>query len=228
MKTEYGFGRLCIPDSRDNNFQVKTLLKVSKRKTRSWKDTIWTGDQGRTPECVAFAWTGWLEAGPIYQGPPHPVVNPDDVYKKAQKLDGEPLPHDGTTVRAGAKVLQKLGFIKNYYWANTIDELVQTILQLGPVVVGTNWFKNMMNPDSSNVIHATGTKLGGHGYLLSGVNTTTDLFRIRQSWGLQWGVKGHAYVSINDMAKLLKDQGEACLATEKAFRLWCPPLCTRY
>lgn len=214
MKIEHGFGRLYVPDSRDNNYQVKTILGISKRNVRWWGDSVWRGNQGQTPECVAFAWVGWLEAGPIYQGPPHPIVNPDNVYKKAQKIDGVPLPHDGTTVRAGAKVMQKLGFIKSYYWAASVDEMIQTILQLGPVVVGTAWYTGMMRPSSDGVICATGSIVGGHSYLLSGVNRTTELFRIRQSWGLGWGLKGHAFISFKDMTKLLNDSGEACLATE--------------
>jgi len=123
--------------------------------------------------------------------------------------------YDGTSVRAGAKILQRLGVISEYRWASTLDDVVQAVLHLGPVVVGTWWYSDMFTPDSNGVITATGTKSGGHAYVINGVNLNKKQFRIKNSWGRGWGKKGHAYISFSDFDKLLKDWGEACMAFEK-------------
>ena len=72
----------------------------------------------------------------------------------------------------------------------------------------------MFFPNKKGKITATGSDMGGHAYLLDGVNTKTGLLRIKNSWGRDWGKKGFAYISIDDMDMLLQDYGEACLAEE--------------
>lgn len=123
--------------------------------------------------------------------------------------------YDGTSVRAGAKILKRLGVISEYRWAYTLDDVVQAVLNLGPVVVGTWWYTDMFMPNSKGVITATGQKAGGHAYVINGVNVKKRMFRIKNSWGRSWGKNGHAYISFDDFDKLLKDWGEACMAFEK-------------
>jgi len=123
--------------------------------------------------------------------------------------------YDGTSVRAGAEILRKLGVIAEYRWASSIDEVVSALLNLGPVVVGTWWYSDMFSPNANGLITATGSKAGGHAYILNGVNVEKKLIRVKNSWGRGWGKKGHAYISFDDLDKLLKDQGEACVAFEK-------------
>lgn len=123
--------------------------------------------------------------------------------------------YDGTSVRAGAKVLQTKGFIESYLWAWDVNTVIQAVLEKGPVVVGTEWTYDMFFPNiDTAIIKPTGNSAGGHAYLINGVNTKKKLFRIKNSWGRVWGNKGHAYISFDDMDKLIRNQGEACLAIE--------------
>jgi C1A family cysteine protease len=90
----------------------------------------------------------------------------------------------------------------------------ETILKLGPVVVGTNWYNGMFYPNKNGLIKISGQMVGGHAYLINGVDTKTKQFRIKNSWGKSWGKGGHAFISFNDMSRLIKENGEICLAIE--------------
>jgi hypothetical protein len=143
------------------------------------------------------------------------VLAPATIYHEAQKVDewaGED--YDGTSVRAGAKVLQAQGFIGEYRWAYDLDTLVETVLELGPVVMGTNWYEGMDEPDRRGYIHPSGRMRGGHAWLIRGVNRRERYFGMKQSWGTAWGNRGQARISFDAVDLLLMEYGEACLASE--------------
>lgn len=230
-------GRIYIPDARDAKYPLAKALAVAPNKatgtSKYWWAQGWWGDQGDKPQCVAYSWMHWVEDGPVthfykdrdfdpaflneHRTEKHQsLFAPEAIYNAAQKIDEWPgEDYDGTSVRAGAKVLKSLGVISEYRWASSSDEVVQALLTLGPVVVGTWWHYDMFFPNEKGIITPTGPKVGGHAYLLNGVNLKKGLIRIKNSWGRGWGKNGYAYISISDFDKLLKDQGEACVAFEK-------------
>ena len=211
-------GRRYIPDARDAQFPMGAVTgrRETSRNARYWRDDLWVGNQGYFPHCVGFAWSHWLESGPVFH--PNldpPAVDPADLYFEAQKVDEWPgTDYSGTSVRAGAKVLKQLGFIESYHWARKLWEVVEALLYEGPVVLGTDWFVKMSRPNKWNVMRARGGMQGGHAYLATGVHVPKQLIRIRNSWGTGWGLNGRAWIRFRDMKKLLKRQGEACLAKE--------------
>jgi len=215
---DHGLGRRYAYDGRDKLYSVAARLRpleLSERLYRYWNPAGWWGDQGYLPHCVAFAWTHWLEDGPVTQPGPAPVINPAVLYAEAQRIDEwEGEDYDGTSVRAGAKCLKKAGFVSEYRWATSLEQVVQTLLELGPMVVGTNWYRGMSEPDDAGFMSVDGPNDGGHAWLLNGVNVKKGVIRMKNSWGRNWGNNGMAFVSLEDMARLIAEDGEACIATE--------------
>jgi C1A family cysteine protease len=72
----------------------------------------------------------------------------------------------------------------------------------------------MFFPDKNGVIKVGGKHSGGHAYIINGVDTKTKMFRLKNSWGKTWGKSGSAFISFSDMDKLIKQNGEICLAVE--------------
>ena len=202
------WGRIYALDKRDKKYLIQ--VKESKRTSKVWKDDYWTGNQGNTPLCVGFSFSHWLSSSPILQWLP-----PEGIYRLAQTFDEwETESYEGTSVRGGAKALQLLGYISEYNWAFEVDTLINTVLEIGPVVVGTNWYSKMNTPNQDGLVTVKGQVLGGHAYLISGVNKKTELCRIRNSWGLSWSLQGRAFISFSDMDRLIKEEGEVCLGIE--------------
>lgn len=186
--------------------------------SKYWQDDAWWGNQGNTPMCVGYAWSHWISDGPVFHSGNQPIIQPSTIYYEAQKIDEWPGEnYDGTSVRAGVKYLQQTGKVVSYYWAFDVNTLIKTILEIGPVVVGTNWYYGMFYPNVNGLIRVSGSLAGGHAYVINGVDTVNRLFRIKNSWGQSWGVRGHAYISFTDMARLINERGEICLAIEMNF-----------
>lgn len=214
----YSLGRLEIPDSRDADYPLSAVLPAlaPTRTYRYWNDTQWWGDQGSRPWCVAYAWLHWLEDGPVtHKLPVEPAYPPSEIYHRAQQIDQWPGEnYDGTSVRAGAKALVERNMISAYHWAWEVSVLTYALLTTGPVVLGTRWYQGMFQPDQDYFLHPTGNVAGGHAYVLNGVNVEKERFRVKNSWGRNWGNNGRAWMSFETVQKLLNEQGEACMAME--------------
>lgn len=212
------FGRVPHPDARDRDYPIRSLVEAAPPPTassRHWNANGWWGDQGATSMCVAYSWLHWLEDGPITHRGPAPLINPAEVYDEARKIDEIPgEAYDGTTVRAGAQVLRSRGFITEFRWAESVEDIVNAVLNFGPVVMGTNWYEGMMATSKTGYITPTGQVLGGHAWVINGVSLANQTVRLKNSWGRGWGSKGFALMTFIDLARLIRENGEACLALE--------------
>jgi C1A family cysteine protease len=216
MEEPFKTGRLQIEDKRDKNFTFSKFKPFSSTPEAQRLSKHWSVgpvlDQGEFPHCVAFAWKQFLQSSPFCQGK---NMNESFIYELAQKRDQWPGEnYDGTSVRAGAKVLQSLGFIKNYLWAKNTDDMKKWILTSGPIVVGTAWYMDMFFPNKDGYVTPTGALAGGHAYICVGYSASRNAFRFINSWGTDWGQKGRFWIKEEHMTKLLSKWGEACSAVE--------------
>ena len=217
MRSSKRFGRRFAPDARDREFPLRALLpRKSQRVERYWKDDYWRGNQASTPRCVAYGGLHWLHTGPILpKAAKKPAVGPAKLYALAQQLDEWPgQDYDGTSVRGGIKALKQLGFVASYHWATKLEDVVRCVLDVGPVIIGVAWYEGMCEPKADGLCFPTGELVGGHCVCLTGASRQTGRLRFLQSWEPDWGNAGHGYLGFDDFARLLAEDGEACLATE--------------
>jgi len=202
------------PDPRNIEYPMRPLLLgLPLPKQKTWiAGPIW--NQGRTPECAAYAGKAVLECSPIVQEGPSCQV----IYDSAQKIDGIRMPHDGTTVHAVAKFLKSSGYYSKYVWPNSIDDVVKWLLLHGPLQIGIDWFDSMMKTDLQGIMHCdfNSTYRGGHSTDLFGADTITGLCALQNSWGPDdFGIGGRGFIRIQDLDHLIfKLHGECCAPTE--------------
>jgi hypothetical protein len=209
------FGRRVEFDERSRLFPIRKLLpKIAKPRSYTWSCGV-NLDQGSTPACTGFSMAQEWAA--------RPVVVPNvtdktgmDIYRLAQELD-EWAGHnyDGSSVLGAAKAATQLGKILEYRWAFGVEDLILAIGYHGPAVLGINWYRGMMNPDAAGLVRVIGEIAGGHAILCNGYNVTTKLFRLHNSWGASWGIKGECFVTKADMTRLLFEQGECCIPVRR-------------
>lgn len=215
--------RLVEFDERSRNFPIRATFQVLPApRSYTWSVANWL-DQGREGACVGFAWAHELLARPVCV----PGLNDAfarDLYQRAQKIDqwpGGSYPganpfYEGTSILAGAKIAKELGYIKEYRWAFGLDDLRLAVGFKGPAVIGINWYEGMFNPDAEGYLKPTGRIAGGHAILVYSNSERYKRFTVWNSWGRTWGRNGTAYISHEDMARLLSEQGEACIPVVRA------------
>jgi hypothetical protein len=220
--------RLIQFDPKSREFPMRAILreiapKNYKPRSYTWKTDLHF-DQGWNGSCVGHAWAHEMAARPvIIPGIDQPFAY--WVYKTAQKYDAwSGDAYEGTSVLAGAKVLQKRppampegrGLMGSYHWIfGDMDELIQTLGYFGPVVLGTNWYDGMMDIDDDGFIHKTGLVAGGHAILIKGVSLPREAVRLHQSWGESWGDNGDCWLSFSDLEALLAEDGELCVPAHR-------------
>lgn len=149
-------------------------------------------DQGGTPECVAYALAGGKAHDEFLQLGRWPRYDAADLYRRAQAIDGIPMPHDGTTVRAALQVAVSRGLtdtvtghrylLGSYY--NLMAEAdpflaAGAAIALGrPVYLGFDWYPDWFGDSDASgdwpggvLPQPHGAQEGGHAVWAWGVRT---------------------------------------------------------
>lgn len=213
-----GLGRLPSADEKDRLHLMSAVLpRRVELKTRYWTPGI-VLDQGSTSQCVAYSWTQFLQTSPTRTR--LSLLGTDfmfRLYTEAKKNDEWPgEEYEGTSVRAGARILTEWNRLVEYVWAFDAETLKRFVLTRGPAVLGTDWYEEMFYPERHrDTLVAEGDIAGGHAWLVLGYSESRKAFRMINSWGKTWGQNGRAWVPFATMEQLVAQQGEACSAIEK-------------
>lgn len=213
-----GLGRRIKVDPRDNDHPMPR--RATSRVRREWNSPPpW--DQGNTAMCTAFSANRLLASSPIPQKP----LDFDWLYHESQLIDEWPgEDYEGSSVRASFKVLKREGYIGGYQWADDIEPVIEHLLEVGPVCMGTLWTMDMFMPDRHGYIYPGGNLVDaeGHAFCLVGAdiartnpNGTHGAVHFPNSWGRRWGPnRGWSRITFDDLRTLIKNDGEAGVATE--------------
>lgn len=219
-------------DEKSRDYPVRATIRVAniRKRNKLWKlGSIL--DQGREGACVGFGWSADALSAPTVVDlnrvkavvPRNPQEFAKFVYHTAQTLDTFPgESYEGTSVLAGAKTMSSLGLLKEYRWAFSVEDVVDAILSIGPVVLGIEWHAGMYNAPNG-VLTPEGPVVGGHcitavGYTYKSTKLNgEDGVILQNSWGADWGVNGLAEISVSNLKKLLDNNGEACIPYRRSY-----------
>lgn len=217
-----GTGLRIVWDERSRAYPIRDILgEAVIRHSQEWACNIWL-DQLQEGACVGFACAHEAGAEPVaVQGMTDAIAR--DIYKRAQKIDEWPgESYEGTSVLAGAKIMQEMKLWSEYRWAFGIDDVIDTLVQHGPVVFGTPWYQSMFAPKADGMMVIEGVAAGGHAYLGRIYDHERGRIWIRNSWmkkpdgtGSFWGINGDAWMPIESFDKLLKQGGQAMVPVKR-------------
>jgi hypothetical protein len=186
-------------------------------------------DQGQTGTCEGNAWTNCLIAGPVTH-PTFPDFSDSQAAEAfARKLyvdaTGDATLQLGATTRSILRTLLGRGQIGAYHRCASVDEIVQTLLTVGPVCIGTPWFNSMDSPyvgeDGHTYVYVDeGSGIRGyHETCLTAVDLAPEtgqaFVRDENSWGHSFGDNGTFRILLDDLHVLYL--GDAYTVTEATF-----------
>jgi hypothetical protein len=154
-------------------------------------------------------------------------------------------PGEGTSLSAGFDVLRSTGHRRLWggqsrppevdegivdvnRWLTTVDEIRTAISEGKPVCLGINWYHAFYNPTFKKhrgrkeaVIAPEDSDprwnglAGGHCIMATGASDIRQAFELSNSWGRSFGVKGKAWLPYSSLTRLLEEQGEAAIVTDR-------------
>ena len=206
----------------------RSLLYPWQQTGEALKDVLLTRhipvlDQGDTSSCTGQAETGALGTDPLYGTLPadrQAQLNEAlalNLYSAAEDIDGDgPYPpnDNGSCGLSVCKAAQNEGLISGYIHCLSLADVLDAISAGHAVILGTNWYDSMDNPDSSGLVSiAPGAQVrGGHEYLARGIDTTARLVRCDNSWGAGWGDQGSFCYSWDTLTRLLSEEGDGTVS----------------
>jgi hypothetical protein len=212
-------GRLPDPDTPRAASLYPATVGETDRTVRKWKQNGAWLDQGPYGTCVGNAFGHRRADGPV------PIPGIDELWAQKLYLEASAIywgvpdttMKKGTSARSAGEVLLKRGAIDRYEWITTPEGLRYTLLEVGSVCLGIDWYTSMDNPKlvMKGDAHAyyitqdrTTVKRGGHELLINGIDLAPadgmdPYVRLKNSWGTTWGAHGTARMRLAEIEELV-------------------------
>lgn len=148
------------------------------------------------------------------------------IYYNARAILGETQEDSGTTIRAGIKGIRSNGICSEQIWPYDVnkfdvrptesaytdarsrnidvyqrlvsnDDMIDSLNNSTPVVIGTYVFDEFMNLSSTNSIISMpkNSEYGfGHALCVIGYDLGKKLFLVKNSFGTEWGDQGYCWM----------------------------------
>lgn len=170
-------------------------------------------DQGQIGSCTGNALADCLNTKALHKdGAPYLDEKAAvSIYSWATYHDNVPghyPPNDtGSSGLAACKAGKHLGLIRSYRHAFGIAHTLGALM-LQPVMIGIPWYNEMFNPDADGFVTVAGGVAGGHEIALVGYDENDKYVTLLNSWNHTWGINGTAKLHVNDLDRLLSEQGD--------------------
>lgn len=126
-------------------------------------------------------------------------------YSLIKDAINPPEPDPNATIKAKEYV------VKSYARVNSIEEIKQAVIHDGPVLAALMWVESMNSPEGKGFVPMPqGYIMGGHAVAITGWDdglqytykyigykgnkTFKGFFRVRNSWGTEWGDNGYCWI----------------------------------
>src|SRR5690348_16115630 len=206
-------------DPRSRNFAARSIVPSTARFKRVWSSRKEGPlDQGQEGACVGFSCAGELAAKPAAYDVDNSTAL--KIYEAARAVDSSEGRNfsSGATVLAGMKACQRANYFSKYVWCFGLDDTINWIVRRGPVVLGINWYSGMFKPDRDGLLRVSGSIAGGHAILANGFWPAHpkfgDVLVLTNSWGSDWGLNGRCFIPVEDVRRLLSEDGEVAAPTD--------------
>lgn len=160
-------------------------------------------DQKRTPQCVCYSLSALKHHDEMHSEEKWLSFDPEPIYRRCKDRDGVPS-EEGTTIRDALKVAAKNGlvaddgkryFVKGYARLQTPDEIAHALSLRKVVLLGLQIASSALSALGRQALVALPDATdGGHCMLVVGYDAALRLFRVRNSWGTDWGDTGHCWM----------------------------------
>jgi hypothetical protein len=207
-------------------------------RSRLWTRHAWL-DQGREGACTGFGLAHCVSSSPRSQEMTNEMGH--EFYIRARIDDEYPGEnYEGSSVLGAMKAGQHYGYVREFWWATTLHEILVGISNYGSMEAGLNWHRNQFYPDADGFITPDGPIEGGHALEIRGqrlvwnrkgsaldrtgpewfsfVDLSESYATLSQSWGRDHGINGDVRMRLVHLDQLLHEQGEFALPRKVAVR----------
>jgi len=229
--SDNGLGRIHDPETPRAAALYPVRADSTDRVRRAWDQSgVWL-NQGATGTCVAGAFGHRRADGPVKVGGIDEDWRVKFYLEASAKYWGEPdtTLQKGTSAVSACQVLLERGAIDRYEWVGNWNaapqDLRYTLLELGPVCVGSNWYTSMDSPIQVGdqfymKVNYSSAVRGGHEFVINKIDLdpqdgSEPYYRMKNSWGQGWAKNGTARFRIADLEQLIfEGWGDAVLIHE--------------